>query len=318
MVACLETGNMGQANTDVNGLSSPQHLNANHSIDPSPPIPDPLGSADKTPPLAQDQQVLVAALREMVTDIIGEFPPNEYEYIGIGRSPTPIMALLQERKDVFMQWIPLSEFRPQNPTWTIRTDALGSCTTLGVAPQQLSAKAQRRLFEHFDRYLVQPRRPKILMIDYAITGKTLLAAQEQLEMYFDVRGVETGEIHALAICRSGGDFYTVQEMQRAVSYQRSWWLDFIGKTNAQRESFGRRWHIKPTDDPLAYNRGRDIAGLAFSRSAFDGLAPHGEYRAVDVPEAGPLPDAIPRETMLLGLDGYLALKEALLSEERDA
>lgn len=270
-------------------------------------------TTDKTSPLVKEQRLVIQAIRGIEAGIVKQFDPDEFEFIGVGRSPTPIMALLEKRDEASVQWFPLSDFRPQNPRWTVRTEAFGGGAASAAAehrPQKLTARQQERLFEHFDRHLVKPKRDKVLVIDYAITGKTLLAAQEQLEQYFAARKIET-EIHAYAFCRSGGDFFNVGDLVKAVG-PKPWSLwDRWGNRAAQRESFAERWHTLPIGEATGDDKGRALAGLAFRRSAFDGLAPHGEYRALDVPDKGPLPVAIPERSQPTAKDGYHALQEAL-------
>jgi hypothetical protein len=112
------------------------------------------------------------------TKAVGEYlksqcPPDHCAVIGVGRSPTPFIAYLQEStgNDHYAINLPLSRFR-YDVKWY----------------PQLSKRGMRYLFKHFDLYLSQLDRAQlkeVLVVDYAQTGVSLIAARRHIRTYFN-------------------------------------------------------------------------------------------------------------------------------------
>ncbi len=117
-----------------------------------------------------------AELKQIAQEIIYLFPPDQYLYIGIGRSPAPVIAWLQvktQAKDTVQ--IPLSNFKLCKP---IGFDNIG-------IPEFPSDDSRAKLFRHFDSYLRinSGFQKKWLVIDVAETGNTLRSAGFALREY---------------------------------------------------------------------------------------------------------------------------------------
>ncbi len=133
--------------------------------------------------LSLDQEVFIK-IRDLTLRILGQFPPDKYHYVGIGRSPTPIMALMEEL-GIEISQIPLTKF--QYPTDSESRWNYPSGEPLG--PYQLN-----ELFEHFDKFLISPSLvgdKKLLIIDFQNQGWTLISAAEHINLYLKNRGRST-------------------------------------------------------------------------------------------------------------------------------
>ena len=118
----------------------------------------------------------LAELEQLCSTIITQFPSDEYFYIGIGRSPTPIMAWLKNKLgDEAGIQIPLTRFRLCR---VLPEDSISE-------PSYPSAEAEGRLFRYFDQFL---RRhvgagKKWLVIDTVMYGNTLRSSGFALTNY---------------------------------------------------------------------------------------------------------------------------------------
>lgn len=125
--------------------------------------------ADYTPELWKE-------ISDLVTEITHRFPPDQYYYVGVGRSPTPIIALLQELGLDALN-LPLTQLNSHAANVDRRFPA-------GFEP--LKPREQERLFEHFERFLPTPQQLKgrrILLIDYTINGFGLRNARSYLRLF---------------------------------------------------------------------------------------------------------------------------------------
>ena len=144
-----------------------------------------------------------AELHQLCTEITRQFPAEDYFYIGIGRSPTPIILWLQSHSgyDAAVQ-IPLTNFK----LCTIVDDNLSE-------PEFPSGKSEAILFRHFDKYLRQylgaPK--KWLVIDTAMTGNTLKSAGFALTQYLQTHQQDT-TVEMLAISENCNDASTYTSM----------------------------------------------------------------------------------------------------------
>lgn len=221
-----------------------------------------------------DQVELLKGIGDMCQRISTAYPPQVYLYVGIGRSPAPLIAHF-ENEGMRTLSIPLSDFRPRNHEWSITDDLLGRGPRITPAQRVL-------LFHHFRRYFpVRPMRTRILLIDYTQSAKSLMAAQEQLQEYFatDLRQPDI-EVHALALCRDS-DAYTARNVARWIGRRMNpCWnpLDWYYYT-AARQQFVRRWHVMPVcemGDEVSHRQRLLMAVL--SGQGFDDLAEYGSFK----------------------------------------
>jgi hypothetical protein len=237
------------------------------------------------------QVELLRGIRDLGETILRGFPVQAYCYVGIGRSPAPLMAYFENIR-VRAQTIPLSSFRPRNATWSITDDALITNSPKGrVGQPRMTLNQQQGLFSHFERYYPdRPPRQKVLLIDYTQTAQSLVAAQEQLQLFFQGRpGTSDIEVHALALCRDS-DAPNVRGVGMSVGTTRNpmWhpvdWLSY----SAQRGQFKERWHVLPIAElGQAQTRRQELVMRALSGQAFDDLAEYGSFKFLESPTAQP-------------------------------
>lgn len=115
----------------------------------------------------------VKEIVEVSEQIVKNFPPEEYFYVGLGRSPTPIMAYLEIFHPNNVRNVPISAMKSRLNDRFGRTDPL-------------SAEAEARLNKHFDRFFGNPadfRGKKIVLIDFVNKGDGLMSTFDYLEKY---------------------------------------------------------------------------------------------------------------------------------------
>ena len=126
------------------------------------------------------------SIQKVAQYILNNYPKNKTVYIGVGRSPVPVIAYLQTEEGTLTQNLPLSNFR----------------YNLSKYPK-LDSEESLRLYSHFNNYFPSEYkllgRNEILLIDYSVTGKTLNSTQEHLDQYFKVYQKKISKIHALGI-----------------------------------------------------------------------------------------------------------------------
>ncbi|UYM16569.1 hypothetical protein [Endozoicomonas euniceicola] len=154
-----------------------------------PPFKEGASAAEECP-----DDCTLAELEQFAKKIANLFPPDEYLYIGIGRSPAPVIAWLQakgQRADTIQ--IPLSNFK-------LCQRVYGNGISFPEFPSDYS---RVKLFRHFDRYLrTNPGfQKKWLVIDVAESGNTLRSAGFALKEYAHERGLDNS-IEMLAICEN--------------------------------------------------------------------------------------------------------------------
>ncbi len=150
-------------------------------------------------PLPLDGEIY-PELKELGLTILKEFPPNEYAYVGVGRSPAPLIAFFQNIPEVEAINFPftLRAFRHVDRARTILMDE-SSSTSLDSIPEELDR--QRPLREHIEKFIPLDllSRKKILAIDVALLGTSLQAAKLMLEAYASLNGLPENQVHALAL-----------------------------------------------------------------------------------------------------------------------
>ena len=130
-------------------------------------------------------------VQELARDIMRTYPPDRYHYLGLGKSPTAVMAFLQEygsRANISATNMPLSKFGH-----SVSSMSRAESKVAEGAP--LNAEQRQRLWDHFDRFVptVSDLEGKdILLIDLVQSGKSLVATQRHLEQYLSERYHGTG------------------------------------------------------------------------------------------------------------------------------
>ncbi|MEV1322002.1 toxin glutamine deamidase domain-containing protein [Micromonospora arborensis] len=222
--------------------------------------------------LAADQETVLEAVELAGQWILRQFPPDQFAYVGLGRSPAAIIAALPRLDPrVRSANLPLSAFRPgpAEPNSIL-------ATTLDQPPADPGQLAMLR--QHFDEFLGDlPGDRPLVIIDIADTGRSLISVQHQLQRHFDATGrrqvvyalgvdysldVPSAEITAIATPVPG-------EPPATVEARRQWASRF-------------RVLRLGTNSPLAppYNR---VLAEALGQEAFDGLAEYGSYQLLSQP-----------------------------------
>lgn len=121
----------------------------------------PVITSDKTIPTEALRQI-----RDVADEILKRFPPQEYAYVGVGRSPSALMAFMKALGLEQIFNVPLTGVRGANV---------------------LSEEDRELLFQHFDLFAPNSRRShlrKVVLIDYVQSGKSALRALELFKNYY--------------------------------------------------------------------------------------------------------------------------------------
>ncbi len=141
-------------------------------------------------------------MKEIAEEVVKKYPPSEYVYVGVGRSPAAVTAYLKEAYPGSAVNVPFS--RP-NQTNVLTKEEL-----------------QVRVRALFDRFLknegVLNQGKKILLIDYSFHGQSLNLVNQFLNWYLKDQGHEELKGYALAMVGSG-DVRNIERLQRTASGQ---------------------------------------------------------------------------------------------------
>ncbi len=143
-------------------------------------------------------------IRCCIALISDHFPPSGYHYLGVGRSPAPLIAELQNQYgEHAASSMPLSNFKPVGRLY----DKNGQ-----ISPKkrfryikQLTLQEKTTLFELYSEFLRDvPTSKKILVIDYVFSGKSLISTTHYLHLFFKEQYITSTQqikdkVHALAI-----------------------------------------------------------------------------------------------------------------------
>jgi hypothetical protein len=225
-----------------------------------------------------EQLELLRGVRDLGERILSEYYPQLYLYVGIGRSPAPLIAYFQNHR-VRTLSIPLSDFRPRNDVWSIADDVLVTRGPQVSGQERISPQQKKRVLAHFGRYFpMRPARTRLLLIDYTQTAQSLVAAQEQLQAFFVSNNLHDIEVHALALCRDS-DYGSVRHIGASVGRARSplrnpldWWYH-----TGERQVFAQRWHALAIAGREEQTRRQALVMRALSGQGFDALAEHGSF-----------------------------------------
>ena len=106
-------------------------------------------------------------IKLLVYRLVSEYPPPHYLYVGVGRSPTPLIAFLQAIDSKVAINFPLSFFRKD-----AERDYIGE-------------KNLKILHRHFEEFFGRYRKKGkvIVFIDYVISGATLFSVQKHYQNF---------------------------------------------------------------------------------------------------------------------------------------
>lgn len=142
-----------------------------------------------------------AAVRNIGSQIIEKYSNNDFVYVGIGRSPTPFMALFQAMGLESIVNLPLSAMR-SHPSTGVFQMLTNYSSKFDMA---LTWSQRKRLFKHFHEFLPAPESlqgKKILLIDVATSGASLISAFEYVSLYYKSIAADV-DVRALAIVEAG-------------------------------------------------------------------------------------------------------------------
>ena len=214
------------------------------------------------------QQTLGRTVRQAVDWIERRFPADRFAYVGIGRSPTAVLVLLQGRGHVAVN-IPLSEFRPApaDPTSIL-------AAVLDEPPPEPGQLAMLR--RHFDEFLGDlPPSRGIVLVDYVHSGATLIAAQHHFREYLKLNGRGGTEVHAIALTTPTG-LPEVDEVRRAIVEGRQEAPDDAGQ-QAERAEWDRHFHLLVVGGDGGVTDPGDLLEDALDGHVFNDFSEYGSY-----------------------------------------
>lgn len=141
--------------------------------------------------LTDEEYDLVKSLFHRLTK---RYPPDEYYYIGVGRSPFPLIAFMQAY-GVEAGNLPLSGFRPALPgeglkrehEWESEESLQTGRKSKVMLDAPLSSEVMTTLKAHFDKFIPSARElgeKSLLLIDFSTPGaRTILATQAHVDKY---------------------------------------------------------------------------------------------------------------------------------------
>ncbi|RKT83055.1 Papain fold toxin 1, glutamine deamidase [Saccharopolyspora antimicrobica] len=229
------------------------------------------------------QQEVVTAVNELTTWVTDQYPPDQYSYVGLGRSPAPVMAALQSLGHDAVS-VPLSSFRPGPPS-ELNSILDRVFNRPGADTTPLTDAQWGMLRAHFQEFVGTPDRD-IVLIDYTQTALSLVSAQFHLQQHL---GPDV-QVHALAMhqdVNSGDVQATYSQAAVPVSFweARSLWEWFADNWGSERSAQRAEWQQRFTsvslgaDGPFG-DRGKTL-GESFKEEAFDNLAEYGSYKLLE-------------------------------------
>lgn len=165
-------------------------------------------------------------LKDLRDSIANEFPPTDFQIIGIGQSPSWLIASLQAQREDYAFNLPLSNFRP---LFRIN-DAVINADIKFPLPQVMSSEEELRLYDQFDKFIPPSDKP-LLLVDYSTTGATLVSVYYFLAKYLKELGTDR-KIHVLVL--------TSKESSRDVFKRMEIDLKRIGYFKRNNNFFSRR------------------------------------------------------------------------------
>jgi hypothetical protein len=130
-------------------------------------------------------------IRNLCVQMLSRYRVEDCLFIGIGRSPTPIIGFFQEARAAHARNLPLSQFRHRPVGRAVEIDEKKIDRY-----QALSDGALKALYQHFDRFFLFDaeawRRKKWVLVDFSQTGDTLVSAFDYLSAYLRHRKTKAG------------------------------------------------------------------------------------------------------------------------------
>ncbi|MEU9127527.1 hypothetical protein AB0D08_05315 [Kitasatospora sp. NPDC048540] len=224
--------------------------------------------------------------------MVKEYPPSEYFYLGLGRSPAGVVALLHEQgRDALS--MPLSSFRP-GPRDETAVVAKGLVNDQGKPNPVPNDRQLDHLDMAFERTLggLTPERlngRKVLMIDYVQGAQSLVAAQHYVERYLKGRpGLEHAVVEALALHQDINRGSVDRIIGSITNPERSWREWVLGTPQEvlnDRQAWRDRFHTLDLGKGGPLGEAGDFLGKLLKNEAFDGFA---QYRSLKILEADTL------------------------------
>lgn len=115
--------------------------------------------------------------RDLALFILNKYPVENYTYVGVGRSVTPVVEIIRALHPKEVKVLPLSNMyhRPQ-----LHTDYM----------PPLKPHEENLLFGHFERFLPgrdQTQDKKVLFLDFVVGGGSAVATEEYLSKFSNKR-----------------------------------------------------------------------------------------------------------------------------------
>jgi hypothetical protein len=124
---------------------------------------------------------------------------SDHYFIGVGRSPSPLIACLQETPGVHAINLPLSHFRYRHANGSDPQDEVFLKRRQELPPALLPA-----LFNHFDHFLLNNpdavSKRNWTLLDYSISGATLISTFDYLRIYQEKYHSSLGNTQTTIAC----------------------------------------------------------------------------------------------------------------------
>lgn len=146
--------------------------------------------------------------------------------IGLGRSPTPLIAQAQVMNQYAIN-MPLSDFRPlpgfnENSTRTPNFPEPYNSPQLAQMHHELSSTEETLLFKHFDEFIGTriTGLSRLLLVDFSQSGASLYAAQRYLDKWLATKK-SAPELKSVSIGEKGFESYAnrMQDIWRVTSFR---------------------------------------------------------------------------------------------------
>ncbi len=246
----------------------------------------------------REQRTLVEGVSAVADWVVTHFPPERYSYVGLGRSPAGLIAVLADRRLIALN-VPISRPDIVLPG-PVTADAVLPAVVRG---RPLSEQQRSMLRQHFDEFLrgLPTDRP-VLVIDNADTGASVVLAQHYVQDYLGTRADPAPEVHALAISN------------RASRLVEDDWPQSTPPPDAtvlaQRAAWRSRFHRLLLETVgLLSDEQNHVMRRVGTVDAMDGFAEYGSFKLLDATVADF--DAIRPRLGASAQEGYQLLRQVM-------